>query len=91
MGKKFDKFVLYKMRNILIKEMNRGYYQNAANVKEFVNLEGNDEIIDVNEDKYIHKKNICYYQNGMFTFNDFYVHFSGFYMPNIKAKKRKRY
>lgn len=28
-----NKIVLYKMRNILIKEMKKGYYQNAANIK----------------------------------------------------------
>ena len=91
MSKKLDKFILYKMRDVLIKEMNKGYYQNAANIKEFVPLEGNDEIVDINEDKYIHMNNICYYQNGMVSFNNFYVYFSGISIPKIAVKRKKRY
>lgn len=66
----YEKFVLYVLKDIMLKEMQSGYYQNAANVKEFIDIDNHLQL-DSNGKEFNHIENLCIFQNGFYTFNSF--------------------
>lgn len=74
-SKKIDgiitKIALLELRQIIINEMKKGYYENAANIKEIVDI--NTYLIkkDSSSLDYLHVENIVYWQNGFYSFNNF--------------------
>jgi len=79
-----SKVVLSKIKQIIIEEMQSGYYKNGANIK---------EIIDINTHlmkefnggiDYMHVENLVIWQNGFYNFNRF-----NFTTPTMRKKKIK--
>ena len=61
-----SKIILLKLQDILLKEYSKGYYANAANVKERINLVEPYE----REDGYTHYEQAILYRNGMYEFEN---------------------
>ena len=74
LNEKIDKFsgklALYLIRNIMLREMQNDYYQNASHVREFIDI---DSRMVCHEDGscYRHVENLCIWQNGFYQFNSF--------------------
>lgn len=96
-----DKITYLKIKKIILNEYKKGYYNNAANIKEIIDLNSFDSI-DENNIKYRHIENMVIYQNNMVSFNCFnsnigcnYVVLPSYlwsfkYVPK-QNKKSKRY
>ena len=65
-----DKMAYLKIKKIILNEYKKGYYDNAANIKEIIDLNSYDSI-DENDIKYRHIENMVIYQNNMVSFNSF--------------------
>ena len=65
-----DKITYLKVKKIVLDELQKEYYGNAANVKEVVDLNTYDAV-DENGKNYTHVENLQIYHNGMSVFNCF--------------------
>lgn len=69
-GQSYEKIVLYVVKDVMLKEMKKPYYDNAAHVLKFIDI---DSHMVLNEDgtMYRHVENLCIWQNGFYEFNSF--------------------
>lgn len=65
-----NKMAYLKIKKIILNEYKKGYYDNAANIKEIIDLDSYDSV-DENDIKYRHIENMVIYQNNMVSFNSF--------------------
>ena len=77
---------LSKLRDILIEEYSKGYYGNAANVKEHINLIEPYK----REDGYTHYEHLILYRNGMYEFNNVNVRLWGIPIPKPQPAPYKK-
>lgn len=65
-----DKHLLYKIKEIMINELRKPYYDNAANILEFIDI--NTHMVEEEDGRqYKHIENLCIWQNGFYQFNSF--------------------
>lgn len=94
MNKTIEKLKLEKIKEVIIKEQSRNYYDNGANIK---------EIIELNDCSYIpnrrahYVENMLIFNNDMIKFNKFWLSFTGIEKPippylrdRVKTKMRSR-
>ena len=65
------KAVLYKIKKIMLEEMNKDYYQNITNIKEVIDI---DTHLIKNFNcgiDYMHVENLAIWENGFYNFNKF--------------------
>lgn len=62
------KLALYRVKDILINEGNKGYYRNFINIKEDVEID-RETNIDSNGNEYDSIKNIIFWSNGFYGVN----------------------
>lgn len=69
-NKSYEKFVLYILKDIMLKEMKNPYYTNGVHVLKFIDI---DSHIVFNDDGscYEHVENLCIWKNGFYQFNSF--------------------
>ncbi len=75
------KILLYRIREILIRERTKGYYRNNANYKEIEDI--NKEYFLVRGEDFIQIQRMVIYENGMFDFYKFMV-------PDYRKKTLKK-
>lgn len=66
-----SKIALSKIKQIIIKEMQKDYYQNGVNIKEVIDI--NTHLMEnfVCGSDYMHVENLVIWQNGFYNFNCF--------------------
>ena len=63
--------VLFKLRQIIIEEMRKDYYQNAGNIQKFIDIDTHLVKDSSGNEEYWHVENLCIWQNGFYNFNSF--------------------
>lgn len=96
-----DKMACLKIQKIILNEYKKEYYDNAANIKEIVDLNSYNST-DKDDRKYRHIENMIIYKNGMIQFNCFNRYLESIYVAppaylwnfnngHKQNKKSKRY
>lgn len=69
-NKSYEKFVLYVLKDIMLKEMKKPYYTNGVHILKFIDI---DSHMVFNDDGscYEHIENLCIWKNGFYQFNSF--------------------
>lgn len=84
------KIALKKLRKIILNEIKKGYYQNAANIHEFVDIDTH-VVTKTDGSEYMHVFNVAIYRNGFYRFNRFDQTISGIsYVSNNPHQLRYR-
>ena len=84
-----EKLLLYKIKQILVNEMQNPYYKNASNVCEVIDL--GTERIDRFTIKYHtidYVRNMCIYRNGYVQFNSFIRTIN--HLPDVSQPKYQK-
>lgn len=72
--KKIDKIIekhtLYRIRQIIVNEYKKDYYENISNIRELVPIITKNKV-DKNNRKYQHIENLKIYRNGFVIFQKF--------------------
>lgn len=66
-----EKYLLYLVKKIMLNEMQKDYYQNAANVLKFIDIDTHLVKDEEGNVEYQHVENLCIWQNGFYNFNSF--------------------
>lgn len=69
-GNSCEKFTLYVLKDIMLKEMEKPYYNNASHVLEFIDINSHMAFTDDGM-MYHHVENLCIWQNGFYQFYSF--------------------
>lgn len=64
------KMVLYVVKDIMLKEMRKPYYDNLRNVSEVIDIDSH-MVFNNDGSCYNHVENLCIWQNGFYEFNSF--------------------
>lgn len=74
-GERIDSFktktALSMIKKIIVSEMKKDYYQNGANIREFVDIDTYPVYDYEKNSSHVHIENVCIWQNGFYTFNSF--------------------
>lgn len=70
-GQSYEKFVLYVLKGIMLKEMQSDYYQDFSHVREFIDIDTHLVKDSEGNVKYRNVENLCIWQNGFYNFNSF--------------------
>jgi hypothetical protein len=65
-----NKLVLLKMKDILLKEYQKSYYNNGANISEIIDL-GSYNVLNNDTERIDRINNMAVYNNGFVVFNNF--------------------
>ncbi len=79
-----EKYVLIVVKEIMLKEMKKSYYENAGNVKEFIDIDTHFVTDEEGNESYHHIENLCIWHNGFYNFNGFNLTTSGLRLGNQK-------
>lgn len=81
LDRSYEKFVLYVLKDIMLKEIKKDYYQDIHNVEGVIDV--NSYLMErfVGGIDYMHIENLCIWQNGFYSFNCF----------NIRLKKTNNF
>lgn len=67
-----EKYTLYVVKEVMLQEMGKPYYENGAHVQEFIDIYPPNFVMgEGNSYGYYHIENLCIWQNGFYTFNRF--------------------
>lgn len=72
------KLALNRLRKIIFYELKNKYYENAANVREIVDI--GSRLVEKSDGSYYHVENMIKWQNGWINFNNFNYTTSGLVM-----------
>lgn len=66
-----SKYILYVVKEVMLQEMEKPYYENAVNVKEFIDINPHFVVGEGGTGGYHHIENLCIWNNGFYNFNRF--------------------
>lgn len=67
------KIALYVVKDVMLKEMKKDYYQNIHNIKEVIDINTHRMEKFIGGTDYIHVENLCIWQNGFYNLNCFNI------------------
>ena len=67
-----EKYTLYVVKEVMLREMGKPYYENGVHVREFIDICLPNFVMGEGDSyDYYHIENLCIWQNGFYTFNRF--------------------
>jgi len=66
-----SKFALFKIRQIIIDEMQKSYYKDITNISEVIDVDTHEMEKFVGGVDYMHVENLIIWKNGFYSFNRF--------------------
>ncbi len=82
-----EKYILIVVKEIMLKEMKKSYYENAENVKEFIDIDTHFVTSEDGAAGYHHIENLCIWRNGFYNFNCFNLTTPGLRFGNQKKMR----